>query len=171
MGSAIKEELIKNAGEALKYDGFNLGEWIKVNTYKIKAGLEAKPLSFKEANLTLNDTHSVCVQIGLMRGNSTREKLINPTAEEGRAFMTDILNFTKHLGRSPTSKKKYSRTEFTFLRCITAFPHFACAILDKLRNDLSNNDPYFETHTLPWALQHGSSYALTHTIPGISNRD
>jgi len=80
LSNGINAELIKNAGEALKYDGFNLEEWIKVNTYKIKIGLQAKPLIFKETELTLNYVLSVCVEIGLMRGNSTRDKLISQTA-------------------------------------------------------------------------------------------
>ena len=104
MANGVNEMLIKNAGEALRYDGFNLEERIKVNTYKIKIGLKAKPLSFKETNLTLNDVLSVCVQIGLMRGNSTRDKLISQTAADGRPFMTEILNLTKQEDRQPTRR-------------------------------------------------------------------
>jgi len=168
ISTAPSVDIIKNAAEALKYDGFNLEEWLKINTYRIKTGLASNPLKFEGQTLTLNDTLSLCVQVGLMRGNSSKEKLVNQTSSEGKALMTDLCNITKHAGRAPNSKKKYGRTEFTFLRSITAFPHFACAILDKHREIASHNDPYFDTHTLPWSIQHGSSYALTHKILGLS---
>jgi len=40
--------------------------------------------------------------------------------------------------------------------------------LDKQRTLLSNSDPIFDSHTLPWAIQRGSSFALTHKILGAS---
>jgi len=166
--TSINAELIKNACEVLRYDGFNLEEWIKVNTFKIRNAITSKAVVYKGTTLTLNDVLSISVQIGLMRGNSSREKLISQTSSEGRDFMTAILNATGHLGRAPNSKKKYSRTEFTFLRAITAFPYFACAILDQEKVSLQNQDPIFESHSLPWAIQHGISYAITHKISGIT---